>query len=622
MDFNQLLTLASILGLVYGLWRTTPFKSETLFLPATYILFVLIYLAAILDIAPATAAVLRACGLAGFALHFLNRHQKPQESLVEFFSPGTCLFIAAAVGFAFFFKDAHLRYWDEFSHWGLRAKEFAFSGTLYGDSLLNASSRFYPPGTATWNYLVNGPTFSEGSCYFAQFLLLLAPAVVLFTGLRWDKAYISLLPLGALIFLITGTGHGIASLYVDHLLAMLLGGILATALAPQSKPANIWILFAPLAALPLIKEAGLLLAVMGAVFTAILLLVRKSRYDFKPVRWAIIGCLLVAMPLAASATWKQQQKRPELKPMGFNQIPAISVIADEASHGFDGYRKEVWNRLATVITDQQVIKDETSLKFNEFSWGMKDLFKDKHRLSTLTIFLLFLVSVAGLYAVSAKEDRPGILAAGLALSAMYIAYIGGLALVYLYSFHEQNALRIPSYIRYVHIMILPLFFCLTALCLPSFSLSGRENSKGLILLTVLLAFFYIAETPPLLRSLTPFPGHNLGTQVPTAMKHIGPKGRILIIKEGNQAGLDNMLRYAFAPAKIRLITPDKAVADSKEFIKTMEQSDALAVYSISRDFAQKYPDLTQLVQESPVLSITKEGKRIALRALPPEPATR
>ena len=607
---------------MYGLWRITQFKSETLFLPATYILFILIYLAAILDIAPAAATILRVCGLAGFALPLLHKRLKAQESLGEFFSPGTCFFILAAIGFAFFFKDAHLRYWDEFSHWGLRAKEFAFSGTLYGESLLQPSSRFYPPGTATWNYLVNGPTFSDGSCYFAQFLLLLAPAVVLFTGIEWDKPYISLLPMAALAFLITGTGHGMTSLYVDHLLAMLLGGILVTALVPQSKPASIWILFAPLAALPLIKEAGQLLAVMGAVFTAILLLVRKSHYDFKPAQWVLISCLLVAMPLAASATWKQQQERPELKPMGFNQIPAISVIVDEASHGFDGYRKEVWNRLATVITDQQVIKDETSLAFNEFSWSIKDLFKDEHRLSTVTVFLLFLAAIAGLLAVSAKEDRPGILAAGLTLSVMYIAYIGGLALVYLYSFHEQNALRIPSYIRYVHIMILPLFFCLTALCLPSFSLSGRENSKGLILLTALLAFLYIAETPPILKAMRPFPDHNLGAQVPTTRKHIGPEGQVLILKEDNSAGVDNMLRYAFAPAKAKFIAPDEAAANPKEFIKSMEQSNALAVYSISKKFTQKYPGLTKLIQESPALSITKEGKQIAVRALPLEQATR
>ena len=120
------------------------------------------------------------------------------------------------------------------------------------------------------------PGYSEGTVYLAQFVLLITPLLVLFEKINlrqwlWIPAILALLALALANF-----GHGIVSLYTDHILSVWYAGVMLQALnSDKTRLLEIGLLSLPLSVILLIKDAGLPL-VVSAVFLMICLLFYRN----------------------------------------------------------------------------------------------------------------------------------------------------------------------------------------------------------------------------------------------------------------------------------------------------------------------------------------------------------
>ena len=175
-------------------------------------------------------------------------------------------------------------------------------------------------------------------------------------------------------------------------------------------------------------------------------------------------------------------------------------------------KHETAQRFREVFFDQQISKDQTSVSFNEFSYPLMPLYKGSLRLTAFWLFTLFAI-VYGIHLLSIglSEWRWtwGIVGLGLILTSL--AYTATVFLSYQFAFAERGPL-LPSYVRYMHSIALPLVLAAFAPLLPAFEPNpgGKANNSGksvlwfpaeafLIGLTALLVF----ETPyprPLLES--------------------------------------------------------------------------------------------------------------------------
>jgi len=136
----------------------------------------------------------------------------------------------------------------------------------------------YPPGAPLWQYLFNAfvPP-SDGKAYLAHFVLLLAPLLILWNAVRWSQPLWIVAILALVLLAIANFGLGVSTLYVDQITAVwYLGTILAAVADHNLASRRIALYAAPLAVLALLKDAGLPLAVSGAVILAALFFCRRA----------------------------------------------------------------------------------------------------------------------------------------------------------------------------------------------------------------------------------------------------------------------------------------------------------------------------------------------------------
>src|SRR5688572_29252107 len=265
-----LLTLLPILGFAAFLARKLETTLAVALLHAVSATILVLYAGGLIGVLwwSALAIHLVGVGLLGHELWRLRRNdQLPQVSI-----PIAVLVVCVALFWLVHGNSVYL-YYDEYAHWGVYLKEMlALDGFWLADT--NSMHPRYPPAAPLWQYLFNAfREPSEGTAYLAQFVLLMAPLLVLWERVSWRRAGWLLLILALCVLALTDFGLGVNSLYVDHVIgAWFIGTILCfVADSPTLRRSAVYAL--PLATLALLKESSLAFALAAA---GILGLDRKS----------------------------------------------------------------------------------------------------------------------------------------------------------------------------------------------------------------------------------------------------------------------------------------------------------------------------------------------------------
>jgi hypothetical protein len=471
-----------------------------------------LYAAALAGVLWWAALAIHLLGAAALAMELLRRAKEPAATWAVATPYGVLLALAAAF-WAIHGNDLYFFY-DEYAHWGIFVKEMlAFDGFWPADT--NAMHPRYPPAAPLWQYFFN--VFSpprEGFTYLGQFVLLVAPLLVLWESIAWRQWPWSLAVLGLCALALTNFGLGVTSLYVDHVLAVWFAGTVLAVVAERGDAAGRLLSFAaPVAVIALLKEAGLPFALAAATIIAALFARRAwshSEWWLRFARPAAVLLVLIVPAFVCLQVWSWNRDRVGSAEDAYSVSGIVSGLLSGAQ-GTDPTSAEISRRFIDVFLNQQLSNDAVSRGFNEFTYGIRDLFADPFRLTTAT---LLLAVVAWWLALSAFVFSPearwtwGIVSGGLLATAA--AYILTLYFSYRFAF-DTRGLELPSYVRYVHAVVLPLVLCAFAPLLPVFrgigdapawTVAGRSLPRHAALFGGALAALYVFETPyltPLVR---------------------------------------------------------------------------------------------------------------------------
>ena len=568
---------------------------------------VLLYAAALAGVLEVVARALFWGGLAACLwLEVREGRETFRRDLRCWLVPGIAVYLVFATAHWLIFQEASFLYWDEFSHWGLAVKEILFRHGLY-DGSGNVQFPHYPPGAPLWIYWVTVNTgFSEGAAYFAHALLLLAPVPLLFRRIRfrdWPRLACAVL---LLLLVIANYGQGLANLQVDGILGLFLAGVVLAELADDLPGYKTLLLLPPLAVLPLLKESGVILAAAAVLFIVVrralraILLRRENLRRLVTIKRLVVGAALFLVPFLSAATWNAHLRhagihRAEEKNNPFAVFPAALLTGD-----LNERQAEVAGRFGDLLLHQQLSRTRELLRYNEFSYALRDKLDAPVRLSAVGWAICFaLVAAAAFLLTRRRRQRVDIAVTACFLEVFLIGYSFLLFCMYVFIFSPSSSMRMASYVRYMGTAVLPVALLAGAFFLPVTQGAAAEDparrNRRLAALTTLIFGLYTVERPYVVPLLQPNPAHEFRRRTAAAVQLIRqtvPEGKRLgIVFQVRENGfMRQMLRYDLAPIRVRFLPVD--IADRPdEFHRRLESYDYLWLFAHRGALLEQVRDL-------------------------------
>ena len=580
------LTLLALLGFALGVGRVARVPhAQAFFLTVAFVILTL-YFGALAGVLWWTALAVNVAGVALLGVEALRRARQPIALAIPV--PFGVLVLLCSWFWIVHGADQYFLY-DEYAHWGIFVKEMlALDGFWTGAT--NSMHPRYPPGAPLWQYLFNAflPP-SEGTTYFAHFVLLLAPLLLLWNTVRWSQPLWIVGILAFVLLAVANFGLGVSTLYVDQTIGVWYLGTLLAAFTDESLASRRVALYAgPLAVIALLKDAGLALAVSGAVIIAAvycrrLLISERPRSGLRKTALALV--VLLAPMLSCVQIWSWNRDAVGAAHDVQSVHGFVDGIAGEMG-GADFERKaEIGRRLSEVFFDQQISNSPISWEFNEFTYETRELYTDSYRLTAFGLlagFVLWWLTIA--YCVLTGESRSQwlIVAGGVLVTAL--VYILGLHVSYRFTFGARG-LDLPSYVRYVHVIALPMLLLSFCPLLPAVGQSGNDRAwrirgwavpqRAAIFATATIALYGL-ETPYLRPILEPNPKIPRRASVEPLLEPIRSvvgTSRLWIYFPGDEESsfFGRMVQYLLVP------TPT-AVEDSEHFLQATDATSIAAAW--------------------------------------------
>ncbi len=499
------LSFFSLTGYAYALQKRFGHAFGLGFFVALASVIVCLYCAALSGVLPEAATGMLGGGLLLLVWRLVAGLREGRSGLTELLSPEFCLLLVCAVAYWLHFQDNKMVAWDEFSHWGIAAKELYFRNTL---ALAQGNDNFwrYPPGSLLGQYFFffTSAAYNEGAVYFGQFMLLAAPLVQLFHGVRLRTLPVFAALFVVVVILVLHLGNGMTSLLVEPLLGAWFAGVLIAYLSGEKSCKRLLALLPCLVVLTLLKEVGLFLSGAACLFMAVHMFA-MGRTQRPRLKSALALAALVLALVLAHQSWSRTVSAAEANPPAAKAHTLLGArlqwlfLGGTPPQGTNKDAAEIRNRYFSVLRTQQLSKNKVSYDFNEFNYGMRPLFTDHFRLSALGwAVLLALLNVLHALTQRGKRRQDLLYTAGF-LSLLFVLY--GYMLLYLYTFlfSSEQGLQLVSYVRYMHIVVLPMALVSVAAFAPALSmesspvriLKGRVNTQWLLLGLLLLLFVFV-----------------------------------------------------------------------------------------------------------------------------------
>lgn len=539
----------------------------------------------------------------GGILVLLFIYIRDKNKLLEFIkSIPFIIFTVASVIYLYFMKDAHLFFWDEFSHWGAFIKEMYYFNHFY-DSSSVAAHLNYPPGISIWDYFLVMPTgYREGTLYFAYFLILFSSTLMMYEKLTFKQIHWIILIFFMQMVIFASFGHWFSSLYVDHIIGAMFAGLILTFWADDFKGKELALFIFPLISIVLIKEIGLYFGFASLGFFLITFILRDKFNLKEPFltiikkegkRIAVLSILALVMVLALKS-WSIRQESVGVHKEGQSIAGVVSALLSDKKVLSDKTETEVKKRFWKVVESQQVHQEKMSLNYNEFSYSTMPRYKKSIKLTTLGAFVFFILICSVAYFVTyRREKKIEIAVLGTYSLLISVIYLFILYLSYMVAF-GNDALRIPSYVRYINMAIMPLMFIGFSFFLPIFQENSNQNNRDIklfVYMAILVATLTIIVRPyfkPLYSQL----GNRFKMQsdimARSVLKYIPKKSKIFVLFPiRNNGSLNIILKYSLIPARTTVSSYNFAKKSSQAMINTYKKYDYIWFAVLNREIVNK-----------------------------------
>jgi hypothetical protein len=580
------LTVIALLGVAISIGRFARVSYARAFFFATALVVLVLYVGALAGLLWWTALGLHVAGIVLLGREALRR--APQTVALFLSLPIGVLLLLCSWFWLVHGSDQYFLY-DEYAHWGIFIKEMLALDALWTGETNSMHPR-YPPGATLWQYLFNAflPP-SEGRIYFAHFVLLLAPLLMLWDNVRWSRPAWAFAILAIVLLTIANFGLGVSTLYVDqHVGVWYVGTLLAATTDKELVWRRVVFHAAALAVVALLKDVGLAFALSGALIIAVLIYRRhRITASTRRLREASAALVVLLVPmLLCTQTWSWNRDavgaaHDEQSINGF-----VSGMADGMGGAAAERNAEIGRRLTEVFFDQQLSNGPVSWEYAEFSYQIHELFIDSYRLTTFGLLVAFVLwwGTISYSALSRETVRTWlIVAGGVFLTAL--VYIMAVHSSYRFSFGARG-LDLPSYVRYMHTVALPMFLLSICPLLPAFStapdivwrIGGLTMARRTVLFATTATAAYLLETPHLRPIFESNPIISRRVAVEPLLAPIRDSvgtAKLWIYMPGGEDStfFGRMIRYLLVPTRVD-------VEDDRDFL----EGDAASVQTTWRPF--------------------------------------
>jgi len=546
------------------------------------------------------------------------------------------MFTVMSIIYLYLMQDAKLFFWDEYSHWGAAIKEMYYFHHFY-DTASILTALHYPPGMATWEYFIVAITgFSEGTLYFSYFLILFSATLMMYEKLSFKQLHWV-----ALIFIIqmvvfADFGHWFSCIYIDHVVGVMFAGLILSFLVDKFSAKELMLFGLPLSAIVLFKEIGLYFGLAFIGLVLVLELLRGKLHNQKSLffnikekkRVILILSLLAISMFLVLKVWGIRQTSVGVGEHSQSMSKIVkTLLLNDSKVLKDDKATEVKKRFWEVVTYQQLHKEKISLNYNEFSYGTMSKYTKNIKLTTIGSFLFFIFMFVLLYfSIDAKNKKVETNVIGSYLLFIGIVYLFILYFSFLVAF-GNGALRIPSYVRYMNIAILPLMLIGFSLMLPLYydkEYFKKKSKYALKLFLIALATITILIfiTKPYLKPLYSQLENGFRTKVDKAteniLKKVPHKSTIFVVfPVRNNGSLNNILRYSLIPARATVSHRDFDKETSKEMMDIYAKYDYVWFTSLNQEIINKNRKILRAKGKKGVFTLYKIEKNSTITSYKP-----
>lgn len=451
-------------------------------------------------------------------------------------TPSLVIFIIIYFILIFMHRGRLLIHWDEFSHWGDVVKAMFTINDFATSSLSMSEFRSYPPAMSLFQYFfesVNG-RFVEYHLYLSYQIFGVALFLPFLSKLNFKKPFSIILSFFIIILIPTifYTDY-YTSIYIDAMVGMVFAYNITLIYKSNNNVTNTLSLGLSLFILVLLKDVGLLLAII-TVFIFILNILYETFKNHKFCKLEIKKntiniCLILAFISFAKISW------------------SLNIIQNNVISNSSGLFniKELINIFLFNYNDYRliVIKNYVSTIFN--------VIPVKTFIINLTYYqipLFFAIIYYLLYKYKKKTENPlrfKFISSSMVLGC-FLFFIG-LLFLYIIKFSEYEAIRLASMDRYIYIYFTAMLAFLT------FVILDEENSKlKLFLLTIVLincSIYNFISLPYTLKESISI-RKEYQKSIDLTLNKVHKDDKVYIVSQNTQGYDYWVLRFSLRPIKI------------------------------------------------------------------------
>lgn len=365
--------------------------------------------------------------------------------------PGFVLFLGASLVFLLFFavQQPIFTQWDEFTFWGTAAKLTKTQNVLHPAAQGNLQAWSYQPALPLLSYLFQffGTGFVEWAVYAAYACLHAAcvgTIVAVFSPKRWSSAVVLaacgwLLPYVFTTPMLGGVSNIYATAMSDVLIGCVFGACLCLVFSAQRRPLRFVGLAVCLALLTLIKDMGLVYALIVAVIAAADYLFGQRFTPKRLGKAVLLGVCGCGVAVAGYFSWSKfasaaygvstgtvgsgtEEGGATLMESMLNGVKQLLGLAQRTEHF-----SEMLGKMAA---------SPATVTVSLFGSGL---------FTTAVIFVILAVATLGM--PKGERYRPAMLfvLGGIALVLFIVLHL----FTYVFVFSELEALQLKDYARYI-----------------------------------------------------------------------------------------------------------------------------------------------------------------------------
>jgi hypothetical protein len=566
--------LISFWGLSWLVFRRQGRRPELCLFTTLAGLIVALYLCALSSLLRPGALALFWLGIAGAAWGLFDGLARPGGWFKIYFSPGVSLVLASGFAFHLAFGQASLQWWDEFSHWGVAARNLLLTHSLPSPQGAIMYQE-YPPGAALLEYFAAVNTGGDESIfYLAHFLLSVVPLATILYGVPWRRVWWIVILVPALASLAATLNFYICSLMVDTVLSTNVAAALLWAARLKLTPRALMPLVPPLLVLPLIKGSGLMFALCVTAVLATCWLLEKTwvkQSDRGPASTAftrrllpLAGVLLIlSAPLWAHYSWALRGQALGITPtFDTNDASVPGAIMACTSYGNPHYSKVVAQFGPALVSEPLSYRQQERNLVT--SWQQRLDLPDWLAPAPLALpgwlGLTAVLALAGFLRRPSRRKRRRMIVIWTWLAVFGVIYALGLLVLYLFCFPLHEAEELASFARYMNTYLLAMLLVGLGLAACEVQAQGSAHRSrwqrgasaaclSLFLLGALsqtTSWNYLPTWAPFPRAVTP-DRERLRPAVEQAWQLIPADKKVYLVHQGSDGFQFHLLRYELVP---------------------------------------------------------------------------